>query len=470
MIPEQIATQHGSTWREVDLRRHRATYALLLLLAGCFGVTVLVFHPGYITVDARYVYADAQAWHFGDWQSPAMGALWRIIDPIAPGALSMFLLTATLYWLAFGALAFIALHRSTWLGLATPLLAFLPPAFFFVGMIWRDVQFAVMWLAAGVLVFAAAERGRHIRLPAQAVALALIAFGVLLRPNAIIAAPLLAAYAISPACFAFKRAAIVFLPAAALFYALVPLVYYGLLTADRQNPLHSILVFDLGGITHFSGDNAFPVQWNAQETALLKSKCYDPVRWDTYWHVTPCPFVMQRLERPDDVIFGKSRLVRAWRHAVLVHPLSYLAHRTAFMWQLLARANLVLPVWDWADPGASYGHNPYFAPVLRLHDILAAGLLFRPGLWLLLAAATGAASWRRRGTPSGAFAVGVTSCAAVYVMSFFVLGVAADFRYAYWCVLATVAGAVAAVISRLEARAGPDAGFPRAASGRAGSA
>jgi hypothetical protein len=102
--------------------------------------------------------------------------------------------------------------------------------------------------------------------------------------------------------------------------------------------------------------------------------------------------------------------------------------------------------------------------------VLAAGLLFRPGLWLLLAAATGAASWRRRDTPSGAFAVGVTSCAAVYVMSFFGLGVAADFRYAYWCVLATLAGAVAAVISRLEARAGPDAGSPRAAPGRAGSA
>src|SRR3974390_3176730 len=136
---------------KLHARRERAAYALLLLLAGCFGLTVLVFQPGYITIDARYVYADAQAWHLGDWQSPAMGVLWRIIDPIAPGAWSMFLLTAMLYWLAFGALAFIALTQATWLGLATPLLALLPPAFFFVGMIWRDVQFAVIWLPpAGV--------------------------------------------------------------------------------------------------------------------------------------------------------------------------------------------------------------------------------------------------------------------------------------------------------------------------------
>ena len=65
-----------------------------------------------------------------------------------------------------------------------------------------------------------------------------------------------------------------------LFYALVPAVYYGMLDAKRQNPLHSILVFDLGGITHFTGENQFPVAWSAEQTALLTGKCYDPVRWD----------------------------------------------------------------------------------------------------------------------------------------------------------------------------------------------
>jgi hypothetical protein len=436
-------------WHKDEVQRRRAAYALLLLLAVSFGLTVLVLYPGYITVDARYVYADAKAWHFGDWQSPAMGVLWRFIDPIAPGSLSMFLLTATLYWFGFGLLAFIALRSSIWLGLATPLLAFTPPAFFFVGLIWRDVLFGVIWLVGGVLAFAAAERGTRMRVPLQALALLLIAFGVLLRPNAIIAAPLLAIYAIWPMSFTLKRTAILFAPAAVLFFALVPTVYYGILAAERQNPLHSILVFDLGGITHFSGENQFPVQWSADETALLKSKCYDPVRWDSYWHVQPCPFVMHRLERPDDVIFGSPRLVRAWWHAVATHPRAYVEHRATFMWQFLARSNLVLPVWDWADASSSYGHRPYFSPVLKLHDVLQPSLLFRPGLWLLLAIAIGALSWRQRETQAGAFAVGVSACAAVYVMSFFVLGVAADFRYAYWCVLGSLAGAVAAVLAAI---------------------
>src|SRR5512145_2203142 len=78
------------------------TLPILLMVAAGYALTVLVFYPGYITVDAQYVYADAKAWRFGDWQSPAMGVLWRAIDWIAPGSLSMFFLTITLYWLGFG--------------------------------------------------------------------------------------------------------------------------------------------------------------------------------------------------------------------------------------------------------------------------------------------------------------------------------------------------------------------------------
>jgi hypothetical protein len=444
---------------------------ILLLVAAGYALTVLVFYPGYVTVDASYVYADVQAWQsgrpqFGDWQSPVMTVLWRLIDPIAPGSVSIFLLTVTLYWLGFGVLALVALRystlkhpalkhsaltqsalrRSRLLALATPFLALLPPAFFFVGMVWRDILFGVIWLVAAVIVLAAAESALWWRRTVQAVALFLIAIGVLLRQNAIFAAPFLAAHAVWPTRFDVRRMAIVFVPAVVLSYTLVPLVYYGLLDAKRQNPLHSILVFDLGGITRFSGENQFPVAWNADQTKLLRGACYDPEHWDTYWHLPPCAFVMQRLERPDDVIFGTWRLTAAWWRAVATHPLAYLEHRATFMWQFLARSNLVLPVWDWREASSAYGHSPYFTPLLALHNALQPTLLFRPGSWLVLAVAVFGLSWRARSTPSGAFAVTVTASAIVYMLTFFFVGVAADFRYAYWCVLATLTGAVAATL------------------------
>src|ERR1700704_28648 len=392
MVADDSRPEPDPLWRETQRRASPAWPVVLLVVAG-YLLTVLVFYPGYVTVDARYVYADARAWQLGDWQSPVMGVLGLLIDPIAPGALSMFLLTATLYWLGFGLLALVAARRSLALALLTPLLAFVPPAFVFVGMVWRDILFGVIWLAAATLAFAVAERNNlalwRTRWPIQAAALLLIALGVLLRPNAIFAAPFLATYAVWPAHFDLKRMALLLIPGVVVFYALVPLVYYGVLDAKRQNPLHSILLFDLGGITHFSGENQFPVAWSADQAALLTSKCYDPVRWDSYWHVPPCPFVMQRLERPDDVIFGTPRLVTAWWHAVAAHPLAYLEHRATFMWQFLARSNLVLPVWDWLDPNSAYGHSGYFAPLVVLHDALQPTLLFRPGLWLLPAILVG---------------------------------------------------------------------------------
>src|SRR5712691_7712214 len=93
--------------------------AVLVMLAAGYALTILVFYPGYITADAGYVYTAAKDWRFGDWQSPAMSLAWWLIDPIAPGALSMFLLTATSYWAGFGLLALTAARRSGWLALAT---------------------------------------------------------------------------------------------------------------------------------------------------------------------------------------------------------------------------------------------------------------------------------------------------------------------------------------------------------------
>ncbi|MCC6778208.1 MAG: hypothetical protein IT537_16480 [Hyphomicrobiales bacterium] len=443
-----MAVANPATERTIVLSRSRSVVVLLVLLAYAF--TLWMFYPGYVTVDARYVYADAQSWQFGDWQSPVMGALWRLIDPLAPGAASMFLLTATLYWLAFGLLAWTVARHSRLLAVLAVVLGLSPPAFFFVGMIWRDIQFGVLWLAAAAMVLAVAAQPARRRWPIQVIALALVALGVLLRPNAIFAAPFLAAYAVWPTRFELKRMALVLLPGVLAFYALVPLVYYGVLHAKRQNPLHSILVFDLGGITYFSGDNQFPVDWDGEQTELLRTKCYDPVRWDSYWHVPPCPFVMQRLERTDDLVFGTPRLPQAWVRAVLQHPLAYLAHRAAFMGQFLARSNLVLPVWDWLAPSSTYGRTAQFGALVTVHDALQPTIVFRPGVWLILAIAIGALGWRERASPAGAFVIAVSVAAVIYVLTFFPLGVAADFRYAYWCVLATLAGAIALVLARLE--------------------
>jgi hypothetical protein len=86
--------------------------------------------------------------------------------------------------------------------------------------------------------------------------------------------------------------------------------------------------------------------------------------------------------------------------------------------------------------------RPAFAAVVAIHNTLKPTPLFRAGTWLLLCIAVCGFAWRRRDTPAGAFAIGVCGSAAVYVATFFAVGVASDFRYAYLAVLAGITGAI----------------------------
>jgi hypothetical protein len=435
---------HESSWLA-----HLAVVALIL--AG-YGLTLLVFYPGVMTYDAKYVYEDIARNVWGDWQSPAMTMLWRFINPAAPGTASMFLLIITAYWLAFGTLAFALVRRSILLALLLPLLALTPPAFVFAGIIWRDVLFSVTWLLAGSIAFIAVERGAIARLSLQSLALALCGFGVLLRPNALIAAPLLAAYTIWPNQFGWKRTAIMFVPAMIAFFALVQFVYYGALGATRQHPLQSIMVFDLGGISHFTKQNQFPVRWNEAETALLLNVCYKPTEWDIYWTRTPCQFVMQKLEK-EEKVFGTPAVTSAWAGAIVHHPIAYLEHRTAFMWNFLAGSNLTMWLIDVNDSMKTpFPDRPAFVAVTAIHDALKPTPLFRAGTWLLLCITMCGFGWSGRDRPEGAYLIGVCGSAVVYVLTFYAVGVASDFRYAYWAVLAGIAGVAVAAASALRRR------------------
>src|SRR5262249_54379276 len=158
-----------------------------------------------------------------------------------------------------------------------------------------------------------------------------------------------------------------------------------------------------------------------------------------YWYLEPCKFVMGKLEG-EAKIFGRSELVDAWRRAVLDHPLAYLQHRLAFMMQFLSGTNLVMWTEDIENRGKPvFADRPIFAWLLNLHEKLRSTPIFKPVTWFLACVVLFAVGWRQRQTPAGAFALGVCGSAIIYVGTYFVVGVASDFRYAYWSVLAAFA-------------------------------
>lgn len=426
----------------------RAAFAIVALCAAGFAFTLWVFWPGVQTFDAFYIYKDMATRSYGDWQSPVMLLLWALIDPIAPGTGSILLLTVALYWLTFGIVALTVVRHAPRLALLLPLLALSPPAFVFAGIIWRDVLFAIVWLLSAAIVFATADRGAKFRLPAQIAALALCAFGFLLRPNALAAAPILLTYLLWPSRFHWKRAVILHVPAMLALFGLVQVVYYGVLKAERQNPLHSIMVFDLGGISHFARDNVFPGTWTPDEARLITTGCYKPLAWDAYWTQEPCMFVMERLEGTK--LFGTPAISEAWKSALVKHPAAYVQHRATFMATFLfGDDNMTMWSRDLEDPDKIiFADKPRLMTLKAVHDALLPTPLFRAGTWLLVDIIVCLFAWRRRDTPAGAFALATCATAIVYIMTFLTVGVATDFRYAYWGVLAGMSGAVAIAARR----------------------
>ena len=415
--------------------------SVAILLAIGFALTLAIFYPGVMTFDSKYLHEYAMKGTMGDWQSPVMVWLWGLIDPIAPGAGSMFLLIAATYWLGFGLLSLTLASRGTRVALLLPLLAMTPPSLALAGVIWRDVLFAVCWLLAASIAFAVAERQSWIRFAGQALGLALVVFGVLLRPNALLAAPILAAYAIWLSRTSAQRAAILYIPAALVFFGAVQLVYYGVLDAKREHPLQTVMIFDLGGISHFARANQFPVEWSEAENAMLLDTCYQPTMWDIYWRLEPCDFVMRKIER-EKGLFGTSAISRAWLAAILNHPVAYLQHRSAFLWNFLAGDNPVMWTADIENQGKDvFPDRAAFNTYRTAHDALKPTPFLRAGFWLLACIALCGIGWN---SPSreATFVFAACGSAAVYVLTFYGVGVASDFRYGYWAVLAAMAGGV----------------------------
>jgi hypothetical protein len=431
----------------VAMPPRRSVLPIVAMFAAGYGLMLYVFYPGVMTYDARFVHEYIAQGILEDWQSPLMVLLWALIDPIAPGPGSMFLLMATLYWLSVGLLAFKLSRHSIWPAVGLLLLALSPPAFIFQGIIWRDVLLADAWLLAGILAFASAHCGAKPRLAAQAIAIGLLVFGVLLRPNALTAAPVLAVAILWPMRFYWKRAVILYVPIGIALFVLVQVLYYGVLDVKRQHPLQSIMVFDLGGISHFTKENQYPVTFSEAETALLLNGCYKPTEWDIFWRLEPCEFVMRKVNA--EKLFGTPAITDAWLRAIAKHPLAYLEHRAAFMWNFLGRANLTMWTADVYAPAKQvFPDRPAFNALVAIHDALKPTPLFRVGTWLLVCVAVCGFAWRRRDTPAAIFALGVCGSATVYVLTFFFVGVASDFRYGYWAVLAGLSGTVAVLTRR----------------------
>ena len=416
--------------------------SVAVLLAIGFALTLAIFYPGVMTFDSKYLHEYAMKGTMGDWQSPVMVWLWALIDPIAPGAGSMFLLIAATYWLGFGLLSLTLASRGSRVALLLPLLAMTPPSLALAGVIWRDVLFATCWLLAASIAFAAAERRSWIRLTGQTLALALVVFGVLLRPNALLAAPILAAYTIWLSRTSLRRAAIHLHPRGA---RLLRRRAGRLLRRPRREARTSAADgHDLRPRRHQPFCQGEPVSGRVERGG----------KRDAARQVLPA----------DDVghlLAARALRVRDAKGRARKGPVRYPGHikRVAGGHRAASRCLSAAPLrlhvefsrrrqsctcglpTSSARCRTSFPDRAAFNAFRAAHDALKPTPLLRAGFWLLACIVLCGIGWNRA-PREAAFVFATCGSAAVYVLTFYGVGVASDFRYGYWAVLAAMAGGV----------------------------
>ena len=329
----------------------------------------------------------------------------------------------------------------------------------FTGVLVKDVSMAnCLLLAAGIaaaIVMGAIKR-RGITLTLMWIFLIAAAF---MRANALFALPPLIDLLLGVTSRRWlslhwvKRA----LLACALALPVIP----GHIIADRYifrveenlTPISPLEIFDIGGISYFSGKDYF--QGELGPDFLEKNNaCYTPRYWDVYGWLG-CGGSYDRLKPK----FG-APLTKLWVEAIASEPLAYLKHRLAHINRFLQFACRDCD--EMVETGIQSTNQKIFSfePTF-LYKAIDWGaeswnrLPFgKPYFWLLLCLAWSAAAFAIPNERTRRVTLALTLSGAMYTLAFAVVGIASDYRYIDWtmlCALIATPIVVARVLLRRDA-------------------
>lgn len=425
---------------------------LVCALCAALGLvlSVAAFYPGVFTPDSLEQFAQARSGDFSDWHPPAMAALWSVLNRVHEGPVLLFLLHLALLW---GGLWLIggALARVGWRwGVLFPLIGLAPFVFNYTGLLWKDVALASAWIFAAGLVFRRAACGEKLRVIEHVLIWTVVLYGALVRANSIFAAAPLALYVLQGDVFSRRlwpqAAALILTPL--LLLAGAGAFNGGVLHAEKQHPEDSLFLFDLVGISHQTRSNLVPGPWTVAQARAIPD-CYGADKWD-HVGMGSCQFLTQTLD--DRELWGGPQISHAWLAEMAAHPVEYLVHRLTFANQFFRWLGPI-PVRDafmtseMTEPRFAHHPGAVFKAYKWASNALANTPLFRPYFWLILCAAALTLSAFATDSPQRRFASATAASAFIYLITYAPFGVASDFRYAYWSIIATLAACAALAAS-----------------------
>jgi len=429
-LPPALGSEHP--WR---FRLTPAASCVLAALLG-FGLTLLVFQPGFMSPDSFNQLLQGRTEIYNSEHPPLMAWLWGRLDSLFPGPLPMLILQNAMFWSGL-ALVLGLTVRPALAPIAVLVIGLFPTNLALLSTVWKDVQMGASLLLAFGLILQARSSHRRWMLWA---ALVPLWYACAVRHNgAVSSLPLFWLWSSAFWERSVGRRLLVrsMLTTAGVLAAVVAsvLAVNGALTRHvsrfefQEAPLHDLVAMSLMEKQSLlppylqSGPDEFPLE-------RMRELYHHGGVTALYYPRTPGPRLTLSTSSSEMRI-----LVGTWFAAILAHPMDYLSHRLAYCRALLGgEREVCYPFHSGIDAnslGLSWDPPRGGRFVLRQLESVRNSLAFR-GWFLCLCIALALLVGRFRPPADPVPFQALAASALLNVIPFLVFGPNCDFRFLWW--------------------------------------
>jgi hypothetical protein len=435
-------------WHHLGLWRERvSTLSPRTILALGFACFVIYGFPGYMSTDSVAQLTEARTLEFSDGHPPLMAAEWAVLDHIIAGPVLMFLLQGALFLTGLYLVLLRVTSKSSAAWIASGLFVF-PPVLVPMAVIWKDSQMAAYLLFGTALMLQPRLRTRLIGLGCLFAASALRhnAFGAVI--------PLVffifewragirwwkRALVLSVAAIVLVGAAFALTRLLAVRHVMLTPVYQDIVgviaRADERSDEEWVRV--LRG-TPLVGTQ--DIQERARKLHALNGAYHIVSGDDRLFNNVRAPQEWEALQRVrEELVFGEPRayLLSHWDVFAMLIGLGPDPYMPAPVWNLFLEDPTLMhrvehhASWSRAQGQLGLAFN-------WLHENT---YLFAPYIYGLVALLLLALCARDRVT------IGLITSGLLYELTFFPIGVNADYRYSHWMITASCIATVLLFVQR----------------------
>ncbi len=405
--------------------------------------------PGHLSYDSVIQLLEGRTAQYSSWHPPVMSWLLGLFDAFVPGT-ALFVVFDTV--LFFGSLLSLVWLRplTSWAAvIVASVILPLPIVLLYQGIVWKDVLFADTMVAGFVCIAWAASRWRNVRLRFALIAagLLLLCLAAMARQNGILA---LGAAVAALGWIAFKlesdrrRAFLTYVLGAMAFAALAMTtanVALGTRIVAESGPAAQFRLLQFYDIIGFvAADKTLPLNELHSLAPVLEHeirsdgvRLYNPERNDPLAASQKLQDALS--DAPRDAVRGQ------WLDLILHHPFTYLKIRAeVFRWIFLTPdIQVCLPYLTGVSGPEEEMHDLNIAEREDARDDALSAwtdhFIRTPVLshlfYALLALASAILLLLRRRRPEDIAVAALQIAALLFTASFFVIGIACDYRYLY---------------------------------------